>query len=159
MLLELLGKKIASPEGAALLARYPALEPDSDEDEPGLGGDTVHYLKSESDGLLIKVSGEGTILTIFLMSEGKDGFSQFRGPLPGELRFTSSRREVVQALGAPAYIRPPGRIGSFLQGELLRFDQAAHSIHFLFKGSGDGIELVTLMVPGLVPGRSSAPSL
>lgn len=159
MLLELLGKKVASPEGAALLARYPELEPDSDEDEPGVGGDTVHYLKSEADGLLIKVSGEGTILTIFLMSEGKDGFSQFQGPLPGELRFSSTRREVVQALGAPAHIRPPGRIGSFQQGELLRFDGAEHSIHVLFKGTGDGIELVTLMLPQLVPGRSVAPSL
>ena len=158
MLLELMGKKVASPEGAALLSRYPALEPDSDEDEPGEGGDTVHYLKSESDGLLIKVSGEGTILTIFLMSEGKDGFSQFQGPLPGELRFTSSRREVVQALGAPAHIRPPGRIGSFQQGELLRFDKPGYSLHFLFRGTGEGIDLVTIMLPHLVPGRSIAPS-
>src|SRR5436305_2008064 len=106
MLLELLGRNVTSPEGAALLARYPALEPDSDEDEPGVGGDVVHYLNSESDGLLIKVSGEGTILTIFMMSEGKDGFSQFKEPLPGQLSFTSTRREVVQALGAPAHIRP-----------------------------------------------------
>jgi len=159
MLLELLGKKVASPEGAALLARYPELEPDSDEDEPGLGGDSVHYLKSEGDGLLIKVSGEGTILTIFLMSEGKDGFSQFQGPLPGSLRFSSTRREVVQAFGAPAYIRPAGRIGSFQQGELLRFDRPEHSVHILFKGTGEGIELVTLMLPSLVPGRSNAPSL
>ena len=159
MLLELLGKKVASPEGAVLLARYPSLEPDSDEDAAGIGGEPVHYLKSEDDGLLIKISAEGTVITIFFMSEGKDGFAQFEGPLPGNLRFTSSRREVVQALGAPAYIRPAGRIGSFQQGELLRFDRAEWSVHFQFKGTGAGIELVTAMLPQLVPGRSQAPSL
>src|SRR4051812_45237242 len=132
MLLDLLGKKVASPEGAALLVRYPALQAESDDDEPTEGGEPIHYLKSESDGLLIKVSDEGTVLTIFLMSEGKDGFSQFKGPLPGELSFSSTRRQVVQAMGAPAYIRPPGRIGSFVQGELLRFDKPGYSLHFQF---------------------------
>ena len=151
-LLLLLGKNVASPEGVELLKSYPDLEPDTQEPEEGVA--PVHYLRSESDGLLVKISEDGEILTILLMSEGKDGFSQFGGPLPGQLAFTSTRPDVLKALGAPAFIRPAGKLGSFEHGELMRFDKPNGSIHIQFRSRGAGIELVTVMVPHLVPGRS-----
>ena len=152
-LLELLGKNMASPEAIDVLERYPALEPETHAElEEGL-----HYLRSESDGLLIKLSETGEVLTIFLMAEGKEGFSQFAGPLPAGLSFGSTRREVVMALGAPAFIRPPGKVGSFMLGELMRFDKPGYSIHVQFRSSGAGIELVTAVLAHLVPGRSVAP--
>src|SRR5205085_1421623 len=98
-LIEIVGKHIASPEAVEQLARYPDLRPESDDFEPGEGSMPVHYLRSEGDGLLIKLSAEGEILALFLMSEGKDGFVQFRGELPAKLTFASQPPEVLKALG------------------------------------------------------------
>jgi hypothetical protein len=155
-LLELLGSPVMSPEASKELARYPALRRSADDAGPDGGDVPVQYLRSERDGLLLKLSGEGEILAIFLMSEGKDGFSRFRGELPANLSFSSTPGDVLKALGAPAYSRPPGKVGSILLGDLLRFDRPTYSIHFQFRGDRRGIELVTGMAARAVPGRSVA---
>jgi len=61
-------------------------------------------------------------------------------------------------MGAPGYSKPPGRIGSFEHGALLRFDRPTHSVHIQFRKDG-GIELVTAMVASAVPGRNQGPQL
>ena len=155
-MLLILGKNVASPEAVAVLKRYPELEPETQDLAPEEGLAPVHYLRSEDDGILIKISDEGEILSILLMSEGKDGFAQFAGPLPGQLGFSSTRADVLKALGAPAFIRPAGKLGSFEHGELMRFDKPQYSLHVQFRSRGAGIELMTAMVPQLVPGRSVA---
>ncbi|HZZ91006.1 MAG TPA: hypothetical protein VFE23_00485 [Usitatibacter sp.] len=152
-LFEILGTNVMSPEAAKELALYPALRREVDDDD----AEPVRYLRSERDGLLIKVSDDGEVLTIFLMSEGKDGFAQFRGELPAGLSFSSTPGDVLKALGAPAYSRPPGKVGSFAHGDLLRFDRPAYSLHFQFRSDRRAIELVTAMVARSVPGRSAAP--
>jgi hypothetical protein len=152
-LAEILGKNIASPEAKAALARYPALHADEDDQDPD-EGQGIHYLRSEADGLLLKLGAEGEILAIFLMSEGKDGFSQFRGPLPGNLTFESLPGDALKTFGAPAYNRPGGRVGQFQHGELFRFDWPGHSLHLQFRAARGGVDLVTLMVASAVPGRS-----
>jgi hypothetical protein len=153
-ILDLLGKNLASDEAAALLAAYPFLKPETQALEAEDGMQPVHYLRSERDGLLIKASEHGDVLTIFLMGEGKDGFSQFTGPLPGMLTFSSTRREVVRTLGVPATVEAPRKVGSFDLGELIRFDMPTFSLHFQFRNGDAGIELVTAMLPHLVPGRA-----
>lgn len=152
-LFDILGKHVSSPEATAALARYPKLAPQVEDVEPD---DDVRYLRSRSDGLLVKLSAEGEILAIFLMGEGREGFSQFRGELPANLTFASKPPEVLKALGAPAYNRPPGKVGAFEHGELFRFDRPGHSLHFQFRGDRDGIELITAMAAKSVPGRSVA---
>lgn len=152
-LLSLLGKNVASPEAASVLARYPDLEAEVQELGPGEGIEAVRYLRSEDDGLLIKCSMEGEIRAIFLMSEGKDGFTQFDGELPGHLTFESTPADALRVFGEPAYRRAAGRVGALEHGELLRFDWPAHSVHFQFRGDGEGIELVTAMTARSVPGR------
>ena len=153
-LFDILGKHVSSPEATAALARYPKLAPQVEDVEPD---DDVRYLRSRSDGLLIKLSADGEILAIFLMGEGREGFSQFRGELPAKLTFASQPPEVLKALGAPAYNRPPGKAGGFAHGELFRFDRPGHSLHFQFRGDRGGIELITAMAARSVPGRSVAP--
>ena len=153
-LLSLLGKNVASPEAAGALARYPDLRAEVQELAPGERVEAVRYLRSEDDGLLIKCSMEGEIRTIFLMSEGKDGFTQFDGELPGHLTFESTPADAIRVFGEPAYRRAAGRVGNIDLGELLRFDWPSHSVHFQFRGDGDGIELVTAMTAKSVPGRS-----
>lgn len=156
-LIELAGRHVASPEAVEVLARYPQLRPESDDFAAGEGMTPVHYLRSESDGLLIKLSAEGEILAIFLMSEGKDGFAQFQGELPAQLTFASQPSEVLKKLGAPAFNRPPGQIGSYRHGEFFRFDKPAYSVHFQFRGDRRGIELITAMAARAVPGRGVSP--
>jgi len=152
-LLELLGTNAASPGARELLARYPALRSEIEELGPDDGLEPVRYLRSEDDGLLIKCSHDGEVRAVFFMSEGKDGFAQFRGPLPGNLTFASTPGDAVSAFGSPAYRRPAGKIGPLEVGELLRFDWPNHSVHFQFRSGAEGIDLVTAMTARSVPGR------
>src|SRR5512140_2646998 len=117
-LLDILGKHVASPDVVKQLARFPKLHAEAEDSTPDEGMDAVRYLRSEADGLLIKLSGEGEILAIFLMGEGKDGFTQYAGELPDELTFASRPGDVLRRLGAPAYNRPASRIGQFKVGPL-----------------------------------------
>ena len=155
-LLELLGKSMRSPEAVEELARFPTLKREVDDAAMEEGLPPVYYLRSEAEGLLIKLSDEGEILAVFMMSEGKDGFSEFRGQLPGQLRFSATPADALKRLGAPGYSKPAGRVGSYEHGALLRFDRPTHSVHIQFHKDG-GIELVTAMVARAVPGRSVAP--
>ena len=153
-LLDLLGKNIATAEATEILARYPALQPEEGGPSPD-GRMSVAYLRSARDGLLIKVSAEGEILAIFLMSEGKDGSSEFRGELPGRLNFAAEPDDAIRALGPPALRRAETTYGVHRVGELLRFDGPRHSLHIQFRPDHDGIDLVTAMTAGHVPGRSA----
>jgi hypothetical protein len=154
ILFDLLGKNVMAPEAAKELERYPALQPEKDEAAFDEGEDPVHYLRSERDGLLIKLSGEGEILAIFLMSQGREGFSQFLGTLPGGLTFASTAADTLKALGAPAHSRPRSKLGSLQLGESLRFDDRARSLHFQFRSDGSGIEMLSALIAGTVPGRA-----
>lgn len=155
-LLEILGKNVTAPEVKARLADYPRLRPHAG-DSPGAGGDPVSYLKSEADGLLIKIAADGEVLAIFMMSDGKDGFAEFRGELPGRLNFAAEPEDAIRSLGPPALRRPPATYGEYRLGEFLRFDRPTHSIHVQFRADHDGIDLVTAMPARAVPGRSHAP--
>lgn len=158
-LLDLLGKNVASDEAKRQLGRFPALRSEIQDLTPYEGAHPVQYLYSERDGLRIKCSPEGEILAIFLMSEGKEGFRQFCGEMPGDLSFDDSPEDAVRAFGDPAYRRPAGKLGTHQQGEFLRFDLPRYSVHVQFRGDGDGIDLVTAMVAQSVPGRSHAAPL
>lgn len=154
-LLELLGKNIAAPEATETLALYPGLRPE--EGGPSVDGRMrVSYLRSARDGLLIKVSAEGEILAVFMMSDGKDGSSEFRGELPGRLNFAAEPQDAIRALGPPASRRAEATYGGHRVGELLRFDWPTHSLHIQFRPDHDGIDLITAMTAREVPGRSVA---
>ena len=154
-LIEILGKNVAAPEVKARLADYPRLRPDAG-GAPSEGADPVSYLRSPADGLLIKIAADGEIVAIFMMSDGKDGFSEFRGELPGRLNFAAEPEDAIRALGPPALRRPPATYGEYRLGELLRFDRPTHSVHVQFRADHDGIDLVTAMPARAVPGRSQA---
>ena len=153
-LLDLLGTNVASEEARRVLARFPGIRSEIEDLGPGSSIAPARYLRSEDDGVLIKCSPEGDVNAIFLMSEGKDGFEQYDGPLPGQLTFESTPPDAIRALGPPAYRRQARRIGSVDVGELLRFDTADRSIHFQFRGDGPGVDLVTVMTAKSVPGRT-----
>lgn len=155
-LLDILGKNIAAPEVAARLNEYPGLKPEEGADPEDRRLAPVKYLRSARDGLLVKLAEDGEILALFMMSDGKDGCSEFRGELPGKLHFAAEPADAIRALGPPALRRPPATYGGQRLGEFLRFDRPTHSLHIQFRADDDGIDLVTAMVPRQVPGRSVA---
>jgi hypothetical protein len=154
--LDLLGKNVASDDVKRELARMPNLKSEVQEVSAHEDAGAVHYLYSERDGVRIKCSADGEIVTIFLMSEGKEGFRQYCGELPGDLDFGCTPKDAIEAFGEPAWRRPAGRIGSYEQGELLRYDWPLYSLHLQFRGDGAGLDLVTAMTARSVPGRSHA---
>ncbi|HET9652446.1 MAG TPA: hypothetical protein VFP36_09650 [Usitatibacter sp.] len=152
--IDLLGRNIAEPEVAKRLADFPGLRPEDGGPSPDERIEPVSYLRSAQDGLLIKISTEGEILAILMLSDGKDGASEFRGELPGRLNFAAEPEDAIRALGAPALRCPAATFGGHRLGELLRFDRPTHSLHIQFRADHDGIDLVTATTARLVPGRS-----
>lgn len=152
-ILDLVGRNVAEPEVAKRLADYPALAPE----DGGLVGEErvqpVKYLRSRADGLLIKLSEDGVILALFLMSDGKDGSSEFRGELPGKINFAAEPEDAIRLLGPPDLRRPPAKYGGHELGEFLRYDRPAYSLHIQFRADHDGIDLITAMAAKEVPGR------
>ena len=154
-LLDLLGRNVTDPEAARRLADYPGLQPEAG-GALSDNGEAVKYLRSARDGLLVKLSEDGEILALFMMSDGKDGCSEFRGELPGKLNFAAEPEDAIRALGPPALRRPAATFGEHRLGEFLRFDRPGFSLHIQFRADHDGIDLVTAMIARQVPGRSHA---
>ena len=152
-LLDLIGKSIAAPDAVKILSDYPKLRPEASGGATDNRLEAVSYLRSEADGLLIKLTAEGEVLAIFMLSDGKDGSAEFRGELPGRLNFAAEPADAIRALGPPALRQPPRRYGGHDLGELLRFDFPAYSLHFQFRPDHDGIDIVTAMSARTVPGR------
>jgi hypothetical protein len=152
-LIALLGRNIAEPEVAQRLADYPRLHPAEGGASTDARIQSVKYLKSARDGLQIKLSEDGEILAIFMMSDGKEDFSEFRGELPGRLNFAAEPEDAIRFLGEPALRRGEATYGGHRLGELLRYDYPAYSIHIQFRADHDGIDLVTAMTARQVPGR------
>jgi len=146
-ILDLIGRNFAEPEVAKRLSDYPGLRPEDGGAVSEERVQPVKYLRSTADGLLIKMSDEGMILAIFLMSDGKDGSREYRGELPGRLNFAAEPADAIRAFG------PPATYGGRPLGEFLRYDWPTYSLHLQFRPDEDGLDLVTAMVAKEVPGR------
>ena len=155
-LIDLLGRNIAEPEVAARLKDYPGLRPEEGDGPEDGAAQSVRYMRSPADGLLMKLSEPGEILALFMLSDGKDGGAEFRGELPGRINFAAEPPDAIRALGPPAMRRQETRYGGHPVGEFLRWDLPTHSIHIQFRPDHDGIDLVTAMTATQVPGRSRA---
>jgi hypothetical protein len=116
-LISAIGKSTSASGTKDLLAQYglpvrPKTFP-RDEEYTGLNseanGISVNYLRSEyapshiSDAL---PEGDVVLYGIFLYREGIDGFHEFKGEIPFGLRFTLTRSEARQLLGAPEWTSP-----------------------------------------------------
>jgi hypothetical protein len=137
-------KPLDSPEGRALRRAFPRLQPEVLDLAPDEGVQADYYLSSPQEGISLKHTDAGRITDIFLMNEGKDGYSQFVSELPDGLSFASAPAEVRRSLGAPEFeLAESSR--PFAHGEILRYQRAGYASHIQFTAGGKGIELITLM--------------
>ena len=137
-LVALLGKHVAGAEAHNILVAWPDLHPEQDS-----------YLSSEKGGLSIKHNPDGLVTDVFLMSGGKDGYTQFRGALLPGLSFSSSPNDVRAALGEPSCSGDPGVVAGILSyGAWMRYDYPTYSLHVEFRSdSGSGVNQITLISP------------
>jgi hypothetical protein len=64
----------------------------------------------KSKGISLWFNERNRLQTIFLYAEGADGFRQYRGELPGGLRFADTRGDVEKKLGKPEEVGGEGVI-------------------------------------------------
>jgi hypothetical protein len=155
-LLEILGRNVGEPDVVKRLMEFPGLRAERSGDTADERAHSVKYLRSHRDGLLLKLSSEGNVLAIFMMSDGKEGSSEFTGELPGRINFAAEPEDAIRALGPPTSRRAAAKYGGHELGELLRYDFPAYSLHIQFRAEHDGIDIVTAMTASQVPGRSVA---
>lgn len=84
------------------------------ESSPGVdlsdvGLEQEFYLSSVQNGIRIRYFADNTVKIIDLFSEGTDGFHQYPRKLIEGLDFDSTRKEVLQVMGAPTKSGQPGR--------------------------------------------------
>ena len=118
-IVELLGRTFTEPEVAKRLTEYRGLKLEEGDASPDARIAPVKYLRSAAEGLLIKLSDEGVILAIFMMSGGKEDYSEFRGELPGKINFAAEPEDAIRALGPPASRRAAATYGGIALGEML----------------------------------------
>jgi len=103
------------------------------------------YYENKNTGIAVNFEC-AKVAAIFLFSEGKDGFSQYKGKLVNDLTFDSGEDDVLSLMGKPSMTGAPqhGSL-SVIHGGWIRYDYPDFSIHFSFTVGVKKIELVTLM--------------
>lgn len=151
-LVRILGQPVESESVRSSLSGYSAFVAEEQDLAPDEGMPRDFYLLNVAAGICIEHEATGEITTVFLFSEGHEGYSQYAGDLGNGLSFSSGQDALRRALGAPSFYRQEGSIpGLGKYGQILRYDYSTHSVHFQFSVGGTRLELVTLMVPKAVP--------
>jgi hypothetical protein len=109
----------------------------------------------QSLGLELSFGNEdGRLQTIFIHSDGHEGFSGFVAPLPLGIAFANDPADIYALLGAPSVnggggtsqVIPGKRIPSW---SIYRF--GAYVLHVQYSPAKDHVELVTIMRPDIAP--------
>lgn len=103
-------------------------------------------------GIALVASMDGRLSCVQLFSEGHEGYTGFRDPLPEGLSFVDSRQLAWARLGTPA--ASGGGVMIAYLGEAAvwdRFDRQDHAIHLQYKEGEGGIALISLLRPDAVP--------
>jgi hypothetical protein len=101
--------------------------------------DEAHFLNIPNQSIGV---GERYFTGMFLYSEGKDGYAEFKSPLPKNLSFANSRDEALQKLGSPSWSRsrPDGSIVAD------RWDMSDHRMNLTYSKNNQ-ITILSLTIP------------
>jgi hypothetical protein len=102
------------------------------------------YLNAKRAGISLALTREHKVQTVFLYSEGVEGFTAYVRALPAGLTLASNRADVRAALGEAAMSAEPGGIGLMaIAFGFDRFEADDHYLHFEYLPGEGGIRLVT----------------
>lgn len=127
------GKTLNHPAVASQIRSMRLVEDDYPSDD-------TRWFENLSMGLAFLFDGE-QLDTVFLFSEGRDGFRQYGGNLVCDLTFSSSKEEVRKSLGPPNAFRDTETPED---GGFDKYVYPTHTAHFCYKKSLWQIELLTL---------------
>jgi len=133
--INILGKKTNEPEVQFLLNKYHLVEDNTFE--------SPIYYENPNEGLSF-LCENGKVDQIFLFSNGKDDFSQYKGALPGGLKFESGKEDVNRSFGEAMF---SGRYQLYEEekGFWDKYEFQNFAIHFTYNGLSTKIDLITLI--------------
>ena len=102
------------------------------------------YWESDANGIAFEVE-DGTIDTVFLFGNGKDGFETYSAGLVAGLTFASSRADVRAALGEPVQSEGPQHLATDVHnGGWDKFAIDRYFFHFTYAARDGVLELLTM---------------
>ena len=115
------------------------------------------YYTFPQSGLALEVDDADEVTTVFLYSEGYEGYRQFRGVMPRSLSWGDSREAVRGRLGQPSLSGDGGEalFSLGISSPFDRYDYHDYSLHVRYADDAGAIQLLTLMTPQATPGRAS----
>jgi hypothetical protein len=139
---ELLGRREDDDEVADIIRRLGSPKISEDVDRS--------YYEFPASGLSLMFGADSRLAAVHFYSQGRDGYSQYRGQLPQGLTFLLRQRDVIERLGLPESSGGGGR--SILYRAMapwLRYLVDDYVLHAEFDPVTGKISLVTLSLRGL----------
>jgi hypothetical protein len=112
--------------------------------KPATFGETP-YLNAKAAGISFALTRGGKVETVFLYSQGFEGFSAYGGALPNGLSLASSRAEVRTALGDPVMSGEKGGVGLMaIEFSFDRFEDGKNYMNFQYLPGDKGVNLLVI---------------
>lgn len=107
------------------------------------------YLNAQKAGMSLALETDNSVKAIFLYAQGLEGFTQYEPPLPGNLRFETTREAIRSKLGKPALSAEAGGTGIMaIEHAFDRYESVKFYLRFEYEEGGKRIRLVTLGLNG-----------
>jgi hypothetical protein len=103
------------------------------------------YLSAKGAGISFALTRDQKVQTVFLYSEGFEGFSAYAGALPAGLSLASSRADVRAALGVPVMSGEKGGVGIMaIDFSFDRFEDGENYMNFNYLSGDKAINLLVI---------------
>ena len=110
------------------------------------------HLQMPVHGMELIADLDRTVSTIFLYSEGTDGYHEFSGTIPEGINFEDSQVAIRRRLGPPSDCGGGDVIPGFGKARRWdRYDRAGYFLHVEYVDGGSSIRLLSMMRPDSVP--------
>jgi hypothetical protein len=103
------------------------------------------YLSAKGAGISFALTRDQKVQTVFLYSEGYEGFSAYAGTLPAGLSLASSRADVRAALGVPVMSGEKGGVGIMaIDFSFDRFEDGENYMNFNYLPGDEAVNLLVI---------------
>ena len=141
-LTELLGRTVLQARTQQICREYGLIP------RAGAGSGLSRSYLARDAGVEIAADTHGTVITVFLHFHGDDGFTSFRGQIPGGAGNVPRRAALWAALGRPGESGDPYRdqfLGAY--GPWDRWALATCTLHAQYALDGENLHRITLTLP------------